>query len=96
LGGEPLDGLEFLVDFRFGRAARLHEAPAWPELRVHHFLDLPGTTWRDRPAISRSNTLAVATDQSAAPGLLAEVAITAAQLAVQQQSPTGTRRPSRG
>jgi phytoene dehydrogenase-like protein len=47
-------------------------------------IDLPGTTWRDRPAISRSNTLAVATDQSAAPGLLAETAITAAQLAVEQ------------
>jgi phytoene dehydrogenase-like protein len=47
-------------------------------------IDMPGTTWRDRPAISRSTTLAVATDQSAAPGLLAEVAITAAQLAVEQ------------
>src|SRR6202167_2090234 len=49
-------------------------------------IDLPGTTWRDRPAIGRSNTLAVATDQSAAPGLLAEAGITAAQLAVQQLS----------
>jgi len=47
-------------------------------------VDLPGTTWRDRPAISRSNTLAVATDQSAAPGLLAEAAVAAAQLAVRQ------------
>jgi len=47
-------------------------------------IDLPGTTWRDRPAVSRSDTLAVATDQSAAPGLLAEAAIAAAQLAVQQ------------
>jgi len=51
-------------------------------------IDLPGTTWRDRPAISRGNTLAVATDQSAAPGLLAEAAITAAQLAVQQLGET--------
>jgi phytoene dehydrogenase-like protein len=49
-------------------------------------IDLPGTTWRDRPAISRSSTLAVATDQSAAPGLLAEAGIAAAQLAVQQLS----------
>jgi phytoene dehydrogenase-like protein len=49
-------------------------------------VDLPGTTWRDRPAISRSSTLAVATDQSAAPGLLAEAGTTAAQLAVQQLS----------
>jgi phytoene dehydrogenase-like protein len=47
-------------------------------------VDLPGTTWRDRPAISRGNGLAIATDQSAAPGLLAEAAITAAQLAVEQ------------
>lgn len=47
-------------------------------------IDLPGTTWRDRPAIGRSAALAVATDQSAAPGLLAEVAITAAQLAVRR------------
>jgi phytoene dehydrogenase-like protein len=49
-------------------------------------IDLPGTTWRDRPAISRSSTLAVATDQSAAPGLLAEAGIAAAQLAVRQFS----------
>jgi phytoene dehydrogenase-like protein len=54
-------------------------------------IDLPGTTWRDRPAIRRSNTLAVATDQSAAPGLLAEAAITAAQLAVQQLGETAMR-----
>jgi phytoene dehydrogenase-like protein len=47
-------------------------------------IDLPGTTWHGRPAVSRSNTLTVATDQSAAPGLLAEVGITAAQLALQQ------------
>jgi len=56
-------------------------------------IDLPGTTWRDRPAISRGPTLMVATDQSAAPGLLAETGITAAQLAVQQlgETPSPTR-----
>lgn len=65
-------------------------------------IDLPGTTWRDRPVISRSNTLAVATDQSAAPGLLAETAITAAQLAVRHLGETAlipsarTRAPSAG
>ncbi|WP_433510517.1 phytoene desaturase family protein [Nonomuraea sp. CA-143628] len=51
-------------------------------------LDLPGTTWHDRPAISRGDTLTVATDQSAAPGLLAEVGIAAAQLALQQLGET--------
>jgi len=64
-------------------------------------IDLPGTTWHDRPAVSRGAALAVATDQSAAPGLLAEVGVAAAQLAVQQlgvlrvseaRRPTGTRR----
>jgi phytoene dehydrogenase-like protein len=45
-------------------------------------IDLPGTTWRDRPAVSRGSTLTVATDQSAAPGLFAETGIAAAQLAV--------------
>ncbi|MGH3170521.1 MAG: FAD-dependent oxidoreductase [Trebonia sp.] len=47
-------------------------------------IDLPGTTWHDRPAISRGGALTVATDQSAAPGLLAEVGIAAAQLALKQ------------
>ncbi len=51
-------------------------------------IDLAGTTWRNRPAVSRGNALTVATDQSAAPGLLAEVGITAAQLAVQQLGET--------
>ena len=45
-------------------------------------IDLPGTTWHDRPAVRRGATLTVATDQSAAPGLLAEVGIAAAQLAL--------------
>ena len=56
-------------------------------------VDPPGTTWHDRPAVSRGSTLTVATDQSAAPGLLAEVGIAAAQLALQQlgESPRPTR-----
>jgi phytoene dehydrogenase-like protein len=57
-------------------------------------LDLPGTTWHDRPAVSRGNALTVATDQSAAPGLLAEVGITAAQLALQQLGETLGSAPS--
>lgn len=80
---------------------------AWPEwraavqwhrsaIRTHctGALDLPGTTWRDRPAINRGGALAVATDQSAAPGLLAEVAITSAQLAVQQLGDAPPESPS--
>jgi hypothetical protein len=46
-------------------------------------VDLPGTGWQDRPAVRRSPTLAVATDQSAAPGLLAEVGVSAALTAVE-------------
>jgi phytoene dehydrogenase-like protein len=36
-------------------------------------LDLPGTTWRDRPAIDRGDGVFLAGDMVAAPGLLAEV-----------------------
>jgi hypothetical protein len=49
-------------------------------------IDLPGTTWRDRPGIDRGKLLKVATDQSAAPGLLAETGTAAAQMAVTQLS----------
>jgi hypothetical protein len=49
-------------------------------------LDLPGTTWRDRPAIDRGDGVYLCGDMVAAPGLLAEVAcssaVTAARLAV--------------
>lgn len=41
-------------------------------------LDLPGTTWRDRPAIDRGEGVYLAGDQVAAPGLLGEVAVTSA------------------
>jgi phytoene dehydrogenase-like protein len=53
-------------------------------------IDLPGTTWRDRPAVSRGAALTVATDQSAAPGLLAETGIAAAQLAIGHFAGTGS------
>src|SRR5262249_16773897 len=53
-------------------------------LRTHctGAVDLPGTTWRDRPAVARGAAPGGATDQSAAPGLLAETAIAAAHLAI--------------
>lgn len=37
-------------------------------------LDLPGTTWADRPAVDRGDGVFLAGDMVAAPGLLAEVA----------------------
>jgi phytoene dehydrogenase-like protein len=58
-------------------------------------VDLPGTTWHDRPPIDRGNQLTIATDQSAAPGLLAETGIAAAQLAVQQIGTKPSRHPAR-
>lgn len=41
-------------------------------------LDLPGTTWRDRPAIDRGDGVYLAGDMTAAPGLLSEVAVNSA------------------
>ncbi|MEV5982038.1 NAD(P)-binding protein [Streptomyces sp. NPDC052114] len=45
-------------------------------------VDLPGTTWRDRPAIDRGDDVYLAGDQVAAPGLLAEVSFNSALEAV--------------
>ena len=41
-------------------------------------LDLPGTTWRDRPAIERGDGVFLAGDMVAAPGLLSEVSVNSA------------------
>lgn len=41
-------------------------------------LDLPGTTWRDRPAINRGNDVYLAGDMVAAPGMRGEIAINSA------------------
>ncbi|HZE03608.1 MAG TPA: FAD-dependent oxidoreductase [Solirubrobacteraceae bacterium] len=41
-------------------------------------IDPPGTSWRDRPAIDRSNGVYLCGDQAAAPGCLAEVAFASA------------------
>jgi phytoene dehydrogenase-like protein len=41
-------------------------------------LDLPGTTWRNRPAIDRGDGVFLAGDTTAAPGILSEVAFASA------------------
>jgi hypothetical protein len=41
-------------------------------------LDLPGSTWRDRPAIDRGDGVFLCGDQVAAPGCLAEVSFASA------------------
>lgn len=41
-------------------------------------VDLPGTTWRDRPAIDRGDGVYLAGDQVAAPGVLSEVSFNSA------------------
>ncbi|MFI1731334.1 FAD-dependent oxidoreductase [Streptomyces acidicola] len=54
-------------------------------------VDLPGTTWRDRPAVDRGDGVYLAGDQVAAPGVLSEVsfnsALAAVSLALGQRSP---------
>jgi phytoene dehydrogenase-like protein len=41
-------------------------------------MDLPGTSWRDRPAVDRGNGIFLCGDQVAAPGCLSEVSIASA------------------
>ncbi|MCZ0980599.1 hypothetical protein O1L60_20945 [Streptomyces diastatochromogenes] len=45
-------------------------------------VDLPGTTWRDRPAVDRGDGVYLVGDQVAAPGVLSEVSFTSAVEAV--------------
>ena len=45
-------------------------------------VDLPGTTWRDRPAGDRGDGVHIASDMLAAPGLLSEVSHQSAVMAV--------------
>jgi phytoene dehydrogenase-like protein len=45
-------------------------------------VDLPGTSWRDRPAVDRGDGVYLAGDQVAAPGLLSEVSFNSALAAV--------------
>jgi phytoene dehydrogenase-like protein len=53
-------------------------------------LDMPGTSWRDRPAVDRGDGVFLAGDMVAAPGLLSEVAwasaLEASELALQAAS----------
>jgi phytoene dehydrogenase-like protein len=55
----------------------LRERVTWRREGVAHrrtgALDLPGTTWRDRPAVDRGDGVFLAGDMVAAPGLLSEV-----------------------
>ena len=61
-------------------------------------VDYPGTTWRDRPAVERGDSLFLVGDQVAAPGLLSEVSFTsgvrAGRLAAEPQAVR--RRPASG
>ncbi|MES4886518.1 FAD-dependent oxidoreductase [Streptomyces sp. NPDC096012] len=45
-------------------------------------VDLPGSTWRDRPAVDRGDGIYLVGDQVAAPGVLSEVSFTSAVTAV--------------
>ena len=47
-------------------------------------LDVPGRTWRDRPAVDRGDGVFLAGDMVAAPGLLSEVSFASAGLAARQ------------
>ena len=63
---------------RFGAAAVGDPAAEVPVDGRSGALDLPGTTWRDRPAVARGDDVFLAGDMVAAPGLLSEVTFNSA------------------
>lgn len=77
--GDTKVRLENLLDAGFKGWRRRQ---VWSRRQVmdgrHGALDLPGTSWRDRPAVDRGDGVFVACDTVAAPGLLSEVALNGA------------------
>jgi phytoene dehydrogenase-like protein len=73
------DRLERLLDVSY---ADWRERETWRRRQVMTgrtaALDMPGTSWRDRPAIDRGDGVFLAGDMVAAPGVLSEVATTSA------------------
>ncbi|MCX4982436.1 NAD(P)-binding protein [Streptomyces sp. NBC_00572] len=85
-GESKADGVahaERLLDLGF---AGWRERTVWRRESVSQgrtgAVDLPGTTWRDRPAVDRGDGVYLVGDQVAAPGVLAEVSFTSAVEAV--------------
>ena len=72
------------------RRTRVARAGTWRRRQVMDgrtgALDMPGETWRDRPAIDRGDGVFLAGDMVAAPGCLSEIAwgsaVEASRLAV--------------
>jgi hypothetical protein len=97
--GEPRDAasarLEHLLDLGF---------PGWRDRVVWRrsgvaagrsgALDLPGRTWRDRPAIDRGGGVFLAGDLVAAPGMRGEVSINSALVAARLAT-VSARQPQR-
>ncbi|MEU5363233.1 NAD(P)-binding protein [Streptomyces sp. NPDC005925] len=85
-GETKADGVaraEHLLDLGFpgwrGRVTWRREAVAGGRTGA---VDLPGTSWRDRPAVNRGDGVYLAGDQVAAPGVLCEVSFNSALTAV--------------
>jgi hypothetical protein len=57
-------------------------------------LDMPGATWRDRPAVDRGDGVFVAGDMMAAPGLLSEVAWASGREAASKAVELARSRPA--
>ena len=57
-------------------------------------LDLPGSTWRDRPAVFQGDGVYLAGDEVAAPGMLAEVAFVSGAQAGAAAARVARRRPA--
>jgi phytoene dehydrogenase-like protein len=74
---------EELLDLAFGG---WRERVVWRSESVANgrtgAVDLPGTSWRDRPAVDRGDGVYLAGDQVAAPGVLSEVSFNSALTAV--------------
>jgi len=77
--GEAASRLEAIIDASF---EGWRDRVTWRRRQVMDgrsgAVDLPGTTWRDRPSVDRGDGVFLCGDQVGAPGCLAEVSVTSA------------------
>ena len=90
--GEPLEkGVRRLESVLDGALPGWREREVWRRrMEIKDLMgavDLPGATWRDRPAIDRGDGVFLAGDKVAAPGLLSEVAFASASRAAAGEPP---------
>jgi hypothetical protein len=94
-GASPEEGVRLIEEILDRSFDGWSDRVSWRRRQMAHqrtgAIDLPGRTWRDRPAIDRGEGVFLAGDMVAAPGILSEVSFESGQTAAQLACEWGRR-----